>query len=240
MARLLDWPSGLGISSFQWLSGPRAINATSTETIKGITQTVASPFGAWSFQVTFPPLMRARSRRHRGWIGALQGGANATRFTFIDGDRIRPFETGVNIPRDQRASKQDWSNAKRWSNGTQWKGDYALVSVAAAAAIGDSQVILAPDFWGHKLDLGDFIGFTPFHFGLYQISEVLDAGVYRIWPTLRAALTTSSFSTLKPVMAVRLMGEGAAQVQRDAQAAQNQTASFIEVFDYDVRDYFAD
>lgn len=240
MARLLDWPLGLGISDFQWLSGPRAINATTTETIQGVTQTVASPFGAWSFQVTFPPLWGAKSRRHRGWIGALQGGANATRFTLIDGDRMRPAEAGVQISKSARASFVPWGNGARWSNGAQWSGSYPMVPVVAAAALGASQISLMDSLWGHKLDIGDFVGFMPFHFGLYQITEVIDLGMYRIWPTLRAPLTVDSFATLKPVMAVRLMGEGAAQVQRDAQAAQNQTASFIEVLDYDVRDYFAD
>ncbi|MBN9069159.1 MAG: hypothetical protein J0H60_22625 [Rhizobiales bacterium] len=240
MARLLDWPRGLGVSDFQWLSGPRAINATTTETVQGVTQTVASPFGAWSFQVTFPPLWGARSRRHRGWIGALQGGANATRFPFIDGDRMLPAEAGVNIPRNDQESLASWENGRRWSNGRLWKGQYPLVPVTAAADLGGSQISLADAFWGRRLDIGDFVGFLPFHFGLYQITEVIVPGTYRIWPTLRAALTTDSFATLKPVMAVRLMGEGAAQVQRDVQAAQNMTASFIEIMDYDVRDYFAE
>jgi hypothetical protein len=236
MARLLDYPEGLGFTDLQFLSGPRAINASATESIAGFIQTTASPFGAWSFQVTFPPLQGVIARRHRGWIVGLQGGANATRFPFPDGDRMTPAEAGIT----GSVESQPWGNGESWSNGKGWRATYPLVALAAPAAMGDSVIELANTFWGWQLDVGSQIGLSPLYFGMHTVTEAIGDGRYRVWPPLRKAFDTDSYATLAPTLAVRLTGLDAANIQRDAQAAQNMTATFVEVFDYDVRDYFTE
>lgn len=236
MARLLDMPAGLGMTDLQFLSGPRVINATTTETLSAFVQTTASPFDALSFQVSFQPMQGALARRHRGWIRALHGGANATRFRLPDPDRMKPAEAGI----AGEFGGRPWTNGKPWSNGQSWRASYPVVAVASSAVVGGSVVSLADSFWGHSLDIGDRFGFLPFHLGFYEVTEVIQPGKYRIWPPLRAAIDTDGYATLDPVLAVRLVGLDAASLQRDAQAAQNMTASFVEVFDYDVRTYFAD
>lgn len=236
MARLLSWPIDLRIVRVERLKGPRSINSGSTEALDGGEQSFSSPFGALSLQITFQPLQGQIARRHRGWITALHGGANATRFTYVDADRMSPEEAG--IVGDH--GPQRWSNGQPWSNGQWWSPSYPTVNVAAATLLGGTTVTLDSAFWGHTLDMGDLIGFAPFHFGMYEVTEVLAPGQYRIWPPLRKAVSATDFCTLSPTLALRLVGIDGASVSREQPAAQGLTATFIETFDYDVRQYFTE
>lgn len=235
MARLLDWPVGLKTIAREPLSGPRVVSGGSTNSIGNFTQTFSSPFGLWRFRFTLPPIRRELARRYRGWITAMHGGANATRVPFCDWDGLSKEQRGIS-----GELRQPWSNDMPWSNGQPWR-DYApVVAVAASAAIDDDIVLLADTAWGHGLDYGDQIGFSPFHFGLYMVTAVIEPGAYRIWPPLRKALIAGDFATLKPVMAMRLESEEAATAARGAAFIGNATVTMVEVLDYDVRDYFAD
>ncbi|WP_379069380.1 hypothetical protein ACHMW4_03910 [Mesorhizobium sp. UC22_110] len=236
MARLLSWPVDLRVIRVERLKGPRSINSGITESLAGGEQTYSSPFGSISLQITFQPMQDRLARQHRGWISALHGGANATRFNYVDADRMEPVEAGI----VGEYEPQRWSNGQPWSNGQWWKPSYPVVPVVSGAARGGTIVSLDNVFWGHALGMGDLVGFFPFHFGMYEITEVFEQGRYRIWPPLRKTISVDEFCTLSPTLALRLVGMDGATVYREQPAAQGLTATFIEAFDYDVREYFAD
>lgn len=235
MARLLSWPLGLGITNFELLRGPQAVGAGASQSLNGSEQSFASPFGAVQFRVTFVPMQGKLERAHRGWIVGLHGGANATRFSVVDGALRRPDETGISGPFEG----QPWSNGQPWSSGQVWKPSYPPVPMAGAVALGGTVVALSADFWGHDLGVGEYIGFSPLYLGMHIVTEVLTAGRYRVWPPLRKAITIGDYCTLTPTLAVKLAGGTAATLGRHAQAAQDLTAEFVEVFDYDVKQFFA-
>jgi hypothetical protein len=226
---------GLKTIAREPLSGPRVVSGGSTNSIGNFTQTFSSPFALGRFRFSLPPIRSDLARRYRGWVTAMHGGANATRVTFCDWDGLSKEQRGISGD-----LKQPWSNDMPWSNGQPWHAYAPLVSVSAPAALDEDIVKLADTAWGHGLDYGDQVGFSPFHFGLYMVTEVIGLGTYRIWPPLRKALTTDDFATLKPVLAMRLESEEAATAARDASFISNATMTLVEVLDYDVRDYFAD
>ncbi len=237
--RLVNWPIGLRANFREPLSGPRAVGAGSTQSLGNFTQTTASPFGIWRWRFGFPPLRGQIFRRYRGMVTALHGGANAVRVTFCDWDGLSFAQRGIVSTVQDWQAGQPWSNDKPWSNGKNWQSGNPLATVAASASVDDTVISLTSDNWGHNLGVGDFIGFRPFSFGLYTITEVIDDGVYRIWPPLRTALTTDSRATLKPVMIMRLESEEAATVARGAASAEGLSLTLVEVHDYDVRESFA-
>ncbi|WP_315920448.1 hypothetical protein [Mesorhizobium sp. SP-1A] len=240
MARLLSPPVGLGTTSIEPLAGPRTVSGGATQSIGNFTQTFASPFGLWRWRLSFPAMHEGLFRRYRGWVTALHGGANATRWTFFDPDTMRFQEAGVKSPDFEIATGKPWSNGMPWSNGENWKTSRPIVPVASGADLGDTEIRLSELWWGHRLDVGDYVGFFPFHFGMYQVTQVYERGYYRIWPTLRKAVTPDDFATLAPVLALRLESEDAASAGRGLVVADALSVTLVETLDYDVRDYFAD
>lgn len=240
MGRLLHWPRGLGITSMQVLSGPRTVGGASTQSLGGFQQSVSSPFGLWRLGLTFGNMKGKWARTHRGFIASLHGGANAVRVPIIDMDMMKPDEVGVNGV----YADQPWSNGQRWSNsnsstGVLWGRSYPKSLVAGTFAKGAIQIALSNQYWGGSLSVGDYIGFEPFHFGLYVITEVLGSGNYRSWPPLRKDVSNTSYATLKPTIVMRLESEGAANINRDLNAASSLSATFVEVLDEDVRRHFS-
>jgi len=241
VAEIISPPIGLGANSMEPLTGPRTVRGGATESIGGFTQSFASAFGLWRWRFSFPAMNGSLLRDYRGWITALHGGANATRWHFFDPDMLTFAEAGVTPSNFQIATGMPWSNDEPWANSRNWAVSRPDVAVAAAATLGSTTVVLSDDWWGHALGRGSFIGFYPYHFGLYEITKVLDEpGRYRVWPPLRKAITTSDFATLDATLALRLEGEAGAPVGRGLAVAEGLTATFVEVLDYDVRDYFAD
>lgn len=244
MARLVSPPAGLPVVSLEPLSGPRTVGAGGSQAVGGFVQTVAAPFGLWRWKISFAPMHRSMFRRYRGWITALHGGANATRWTFWDPDMMLPSEAGIAV--SARADwtstgyTKKWSNNMPWSSGEGWQMTPPQVAVADAAARDATTISIAPDFWGHDLDVGDYLGFFPFHLGLYIVTEVFEPGRYRIWPPLRKELTVDDFATLRPTLAMRLESEDAAPASRGPVMAEGLSVTMIEVLDYDAREYFAD
>lgn len=236
--RLISPPVGMKLVSMQPLSGPRTVGSARTEAIGNFVQTSSSPFALWRYQFTFHIMKDAEYRRHRGWIAALHGGANATRWPFYDPDRMTLAETGNNATTLQVINGVPWSNGQPWSNGENWGVSPPRVAVAAAAALGASEIFLADENWGHGLDVGDEIGINPLHFGKYMVTERKAPGQYRIWPPLRKAITTADLATLEPVLAMRMEGEEAATLDRGLVVAEGVSITLVEVPDYDVRDYF--
>lgn len=236
--RLISPPIGLGVTSIEPLSGPRTVGAGATQSIGGFVQTSGAPFGLWRFRFSFHAVHKSAFRRYRGWITALHGGANATRWHFFDPDMLSFQEAGVNASNFEIATGKPWSNNQPWSNDQNWCVSRPSVSLTTAAAVGSTQICLSDQWWGHSLDVGDYLGFFPFHFGLYCVTEVLDDGVYRIWPPLRKAIGGGDLATLSPTLAMRLESEEGATAGRGLVAADGLTATMVEVLDYDVRDYF--
>lgn len=240
MARLISWPVGLEAQTREPLSGPRAVNGAASQSIGGFVQTSASGRGLWRWRFGFQPLRRDIMRRYRGMVTALHGGANAVRVDMCDPDGLNFAQRGIITTHNEWRAGKPWSNAQPWSNGQNWKSSSPFVSVTAAAAKDGTTVSLGNTFWGSGLDVGDMIGFFPFHFGAYMVTERIAAGQYRIWPPLRKVLTTSDKATLRPVMAMRLESEDAAPIFRGPALAENLSITLVEVLDPDVRTYFAD
>lgn len=238
MGRLVDWPSGCGIRALDVINGPQTIGAGQSNSIGDVAQTVATPFGAWSYQFLIPVCKGTLARRIRGWVAAMHGGANATRVPWVDGDMQTFAEVGLNYSIENQFNGIAWSNGNPWSNGQGWKPSYPFVSVASASAKGQTLVRLSDTWWGRALGIGDIIGFSPFHFGKYMVTEVLGDGLYRVWPPLRAAITTADFATLKPVLAMRMTSADAAKLSRSVDKMEETTIIMTEVFDADVRTYF--
>jgi hypothetical protein len=241
MGRLLNWPVGLGIRSRRPLAGPRTVGASGgQETIGGRYQSVSSPFGAWKYELLLPAAKGRMYRRIEGLVTALHGGANAVRVPWPVPDGMTLKEAGAKITAAQERSGMPWANGRSWSNGKNWSVSPPNVPVAAAAAKDATVVRLEPLYWGRSLGMGDEIGFFPFHFGKYVVTEDRGGGEYRIWPPLRKAVTTDDFATLQPVLAMRLDGEQSAQLSRNVGHGDETTLIMTEVFDSDVRQYFAD
>lgn len=245
MARLLHPPLGFYnyVTGIEPLSGPRAVNAGVTTSIGNFVQTTGSPFGLWRWRVQLGWLRGDFFRRYRGWITALHGGANATRFDLFDPDMMKPVVAGIATSECQEWENiggNNWSNGMPWSNGSSWRTTPPTVPVSATADRDASVVSLGSAFWGHYLDVGDYLGFFPFHFGLYMVTEVIGPGTYRIWPPLRKAITSDDFATLRPTLAMRLEGEEAANAPRGAVFAEGLSVTLVEVPDYTARQWFAD
>lgn len=231
--RLVSPPVGIGVVSIEPLSGPRTVGAGQSQSIGGFVQTVAAPFGLWRFQFSFRPMRDSDFRRYRGWITSLHGGANATRWDFYDPDMLKRKDIGL-----EPSSGDLWADGEPWANGVSWSATMPNVSLAEPAAFNASEVALSDVFWGHQLQVGDYLGFFPLYLGLHMVTEELGDGRYRIWPPLRKALTTEDFATLHPVLAMRLEGEEAATAGRGLQVAEGLTVTMVETLDYDVREYF--
>lgn len=170
----------------------------------------------------------------------LHGGANAVRVAWPVPDGLSLSEAGANFTARQERVGVPWQSGLPWSNGQNWRVSPPNVSVAAQSDFDTTIVQLGPQFWGHRLGPGDEIGFFPLHFGKYMITEDRGEGVYRIWPPLRKAITTSDFATLEPTLAMTLDNESGSDLSRNVDVGEETTLTLSEVFDYDVRTYFTD
>lgn len=243
MARLLRWPNGLRPDFREPLSGPRTLKSGETESTQNFTQTFSSPFGLWKWRLTFPGNIRGQMfRRYRGLVTALHGGANAVRVKFCDWDAMSLADRGVNMTRREWLDGQRWSNGMTWSNGKNWDPSTSpVVRVIASAPQGGTIITLGTEYFGSKLDKGDWLGFFPFHFGLYTITGKLGPTQYRIWPPLRKDLFfPRDYATLHPTMAMKLESEEGGTSARGSSSAENLALTMVEVPDYYVREYFTE
>ena len=140
-------------------------------------------------------------------------------------------EMGVNSSSAVWKAGQNWSNGKPWSNGQKNKSSPPMVSVLTGALERSTEIYLTANHWGHDLGIGDKIGFMPFHFGMYMVTEVYEPGHYRIWPPLRKDITASTYANLRPVVAMRLESEEAATFSRGASFIENPAAVMVEVLE---------
>ena len=230
MARMVSWPAGIGWTSREPLSGPRAVGASSSESLEGYVQSTASVYGLWRWQWSLPPLRGERSRRWRGFVSALHGGANAARVRFTDPDGLGWGDCGVTTPTATLAAGLTWSHGLPWSNGAAWRPSRPWVAVAEAAPLGAVEIRLAATDWGARLGVGDLLGFVGV-FALHVVTEAPfdDPGRVRIWPPLRRAIGTTDHATLTPTLAMRLVGEGAAPLGRGLTHVDAPTVTMVEI-----------
>ena len=234
MSRVVSWPLGLQVTSIEPLNGPIAIGGGTTDSLGGFTQSVSGVGFLWEFAFSFPPMKDQAAREFRSWITSLHSGSNATSYTLIDGDRVRP--TGIGQAANSGIVL--WSGEDEYANGENWYYDYPLLELDQDQELGSTRVRLPDSLWGRKLGLGSKIGFSPFYLGMHMITEVYSNGDYRVFPPLRQNISAGNYATLEPVVALRLRGVETASVPRNAEFLDGATAQFIEVLDYDVRDFF--
>lgn len=234
MGRLLTW-NDPSITSIEVVNAPVSVGSGATSSVSGFDQTFEGIGDTIVIKFALSLQQDQGARRERGMFTALHGGANALRVGFYDPDRLTfPEAGGVG-----GGGAQPWSNGLPWSNGFSWQPSYPRVAVAEAAAVDAGIVRLEDSFWGHDLGLGDWIGFTPLHFGMYQITEVLEAGRYRIWPRLRVAVTTDTLCLVDDlVLVMRPLGRGAITGRRGLYHTEDTSIQLTEVVDPYVRQYF--
>jgi hypothetical protein len=244
MARLIDWIDGLAVIARTPLTGPRTVGAAASESTQGYVQTTASAFGLWRWQLSFRGMWGPLFRRYRGIAVALHGGANAVRVPFCDPD-LSWAAANVDATPKQRFAGVPWQSGgalkpfedtrANWTIGRPWE-------TVAAAAKGADTVTLGGAAWGHTLAGGEWLGFAPFHFGLYVVTEIfpLTPGKIRVWPPLRTAIAATDWATLSPVMAMRLENEAGATAARGLALAADATMTLVEIEDGDIRRYFTD
>lgn len=235
--RLLNWPIGLPITSMEPMTGPRSIGAASSESISGYVQTSASAFGVQEWSFTLAPFRDNMARAYRGLITGLHGGSNAVRVPFIDPDRLSYLQAGLAGFTSRQGAFVPHSNGKSHSNSKLTRASYPVVPASSVAARQATIVNLQDIYWGEKLDVGSRIGFQPFHFGVYEITEVISAGKYRIWPPLRKAIDLDTYATLEPVMAMRLKGQSGANLPRGLTVMEGLQLTMVEVPDDVLRKY---
>lgn len=244
MARLLTWNDALGLNALKVVEGPNVRNSGSNTATDGSEQTFEGIGSRWAFRLGLTIKQGRAARVQRGILDALMGGANAMRFTVIDPDMMTPTEAGLAVPEWcdwNDLPGQPWSNGMSWENGQYWKPSPPVVRVAAAAGADDGIVRLEDEFWGHSLGMGDRIGFFPFHFGVYQVTEVIEPGVYRVKYRLRKAIEAGDYCTLMPVIVLRPLSKTAALSPARVPAHTEATSvTLVEVIDSYVRRDFTD
>lgn len=238
MSRIIDFPSGVPIRRYEPLSGPRSINSGSTESQESYVQTSAGVFGLWRFQFGITPISGPVFRAYRGFVTAMHGGANATVIRIIDYDKLTYDKMGVTITGDQEINGVRWAGAIYWKNKKTWTVGVPYLENPTAVAKGDSIVRLPSDYWGHVLEVGDWFGYGPDHYGLYVVTQVIAPGEYRIWPPLRKAVITDDLAIMDPPLAMRLESETGANIGRDLSRSDELTLTMIEIEDADLRTYF--
>jgi hypothetical protein len=168
-----------------------------------------------------------------GGATGLHGGANASRWHFVDPDRVTVKELGY-------FGKPRLSNGLPFSNKKGFAASVPSLTIASDAALGATIITVTADHFGHDIPFGSYIGFFPFHFGMYVVTEVIEPGRYRIWPQLRKAISVGDRVTLYPTLAMRPLSKDAVSIPRDGFVTEGATAQMVEVFDYDVREYFTE
>ncbi|MCF3934352.1 hypothetical protein L1787_13135 [Acuticoccus sp. M5D2P5] len=194
--RLLPWPEGVGVSYIEPMSGPAVRGSGQNTFLTGDEQTFSTPGDRVSFRLEFPPMQGETARRFRAWKMGLANGANWTRFRVPDGDRAQWSEIGIS---GQTAL---WNYQQTWSDGNPWEPHIGIVGVGGARAAGSNTVRLQNNNWANAIAVGWMLGFVPFHFGCYWVTEVLEDREFRIWPNLRSTLPANAAATLQPVLAM--------------------------------------
>jgi hypothetical protein len=140
MARLLSYPANTGIVSITPVSGPNARNSGSNTASDGSEQVFDTIGDVVALQLAFRPQQYAGARRERGWMTGLLGGKNATRFQFVDSDKMTLAEAG------QTVTGINWAGGVNWATGS-WNVGFPIVPVSASSALDAGIIELSPVYW---------------------------------------------------------------------------------------------
>lgn len=237
MPRLIPFPAGVRVTSRTVLAGPRTISAAFNEGMTGYVQTVQSLAGLWRLQFTFTPMFGAEAIAYRGFITALHGGANATRISIRDPD-LTYASMAANTDGAHPKRGRSFSNGFWFTNGYGTKPAFDFVYLAQNQVKGDTTVVLANTGWANSVIPGHRFGFSPFYFGMHEVTEILSPRTFRIWPPLRSNLYTSNYAHLEPVMVMRPDPTQFAPPGRGISATEPATLTLTEVEDNDARALF--
>jgi hypothetical protein len=236
--RIVDWPEPILLTRVDWLSGPMARNSGSQTAPNGAEATFTGVGEALAFRYQMALNMGTGERRERGYLLSLANGANWSRVRLILGDEFSNEELGV-----QSQSSSMWSNGQPWANGQPWPGQKPPVEIAATVGFHGTIVKLKDQFWGHKLGIGDPIGFFPFYLGAHFVTEVIEPGEYRVWPRLRKQIpynadpSLNSYATLDPILMMKTR-PGGTSMSRGPVHSENVAVEMFEVHDYYAREAF--
>lgn len=231
--RLLSWPNGLGVTSFDLVGSPLASGEGQTPALAGLLQQSVPIKAPTIYQIGVPPLQGALAREFNAILFDAHNYGNAIVFPFtLAAEQLDPLSIGLTGPQ-----QQNWSNGQPWNNGQGWSGGYPNESIAADQSKDYSTVTLGSDAWGDHLQKGDWFGFIG-HYAVYQVMapDPLIDGKVRIWPPLRKAVTTSDSATLEPTIVVRLIG--APQRSKTRNVWEGGAIQVVEIPDEKVRTHY--
>lgn len=231
MARLIEWVPR--VASIALVNGPASSGSGSNTLADGSEQSFSGAHFALSFDMAFAPASNARARAEHGWLLAMQNGANAAKYEYLDQMRKTPAELG-------EPSQAAWASPGAWSSGGAWGGGSGTVALTEDAELGATTVALADSKWGHALETGDCIGFTSYY-GAHWVTEIIAEGTYRITPPLRNDLTVSRNRVhMTPRLALRQAPGSASYGTFNPAYSDGRGGRFIEVFDEYISTYFRD
>ena len=233
--RMVDFPVDLPIRTRRPIGGPGVLGATQSETEKS--QVVTSPFGdLLRWEITCPPMRGAGARAFKQLTVAAQSGANCFRFELCDIDEPSYGELGLNISNSQ-GGKVPFSNGQTFTNGKLMTLNKPLADIAAASAKNSGTIVIDASAWNGVLPA--WFGIVG-HFAAYFITGAVfngDIATCRVWPPVRRDIATSDFATMRPVVAMQLMGPGGAAWSRQIEVQDGMTLQMQEVLDETVRAY---
>lgn len=233
--RMVDFPVGLPIRTQRPLGGPGVLGQTQSETEK--TQVVTSPFGDLiRWEVTCPPMKGRQARAFKTLAAAANSGANCFRMELCDFDEPGFDELGLDISTAPYV-KVPLSNGEALSNGELLTLGKPLADIVAASAKNSGTVTIDASAWGGVLPT--WFGIVG-HFAAYFITGAVfngDIATCRVWPPVRRAITTGDFATMRPVVAMQVIGEGGAPWSRQIEVQDGMQISMQEVLDEIVRTY---
>lgn len=227
--RMIDWPQRVGDMSL--IGGPTSTASGANVLADGSEQTFANADYILSFEVSIPASQGTTSRREFGWLLSSQGGSNAFRYLYHDGNKPRASEYGL-MP------LTGFSSGAGWSLERTDEQSFGVIKLADSASEGDTIIRLQDDLWGHKIDVGDAIGFTSI-FCIHWVTRVVARGLYQITPPLRTNLNIDrNFAHLQPRLAVRHTQAAMGYGTFNPAYASDRSAQFIEVTHGDAITYF--
>lgn len=221
--RIIQWPTDLRMVSVTPIDGPDVVSSGVNTALNGAEQVVRSIGNLIAIDITFPPAKGSEARAQRGLFTSLRSGVNAVRFQYPDPDRRTLREAGVNAD----GGTINISGIAGLA-GANIVLDLPTVDVNRTANRGTNQIRLANEFWGRDLQVGEWISFYPNHPGVYQITDVLPNGFYRIWPNLRQRITVADYASFNLMLIMKTF-PGGAQWGRGPDFSQGGSLSLVEV-----------
>lgn len=225
--RMVTWPGDIGVATMRLPTGPNVYRSGVNESVDASQQAYAGVGGRLHWRYDFARCQGGLARVLEGALTDAAGGANVIRMPWLHGQR----RTGPEIS----ATLAEWDEGATWDSGMHWGVSPPLVNSSVVHPVGYTQIRLNNEHWGHKLGRGDWFGFTGV-FGAHRVTEVVQTGLYRVWPAMRAVVTPGvNFATLEPVVACTVK-PGSIILEEDSTALTG-SAEFVEFLHGQIADY---